>query len=269
MRFDDTKAGVDVTEEWEALYGPLDEALELESETQVEIDERDFRPERAAGASYVLPAAADRPRNAFFREAQRSIQRRLVDLRTLQIFRNPALRLYSRPGETEEAFLARADQAAQAKADEETARIRDRLEAKRDRLEAALATARRRAEELESEQRSRWTTEVIAGAGSVLGVLLGGRGDTKTIARAGRAAGTAASRRGMSERAGERRRTAEGKAEATEEALEELEQEILDEVAEIDAKWDEQARAIETVELRAEASDVRVDELALVWVPTA
>ena len=268
VRFDETRAGVDVTEAWEALYGPLDEALELESETQVEIDERDFRPDAPAGASYVLPeppVAEER----FFREAQRSIQRRLVDLRTLQIFRNPALRLYSRPGETEEAFLARADQAAQAKADEETARIRDRLEAKRDRLEAALATARRRAEELESEQRSRWTTEVIAGAGSVLGVLLGGRGDTKTIARAGRAAGTAASRRGMSERAGERRRTAEGKAEATEEALEELEQEILDEVAEIDAKWDEQARAIETLELRAEASDVRVDELALVWVPTA
>ncbi len=238
VRFDDTKAGVDVTEEWEALYGPLDETLDLESETRGRA-RRPRLPGRAAdGASYVLPAAPI-AEERFFREAQRSIQRRLVDLRTLEIFRNPALRLYSRPGETEEAFLARADQAAQAKADEETARIRDRLEAKQDRLEAALETARRRAEELESEQRSRWTTEVIAGAGSVLGVLLGGRASTKTIARAGRAAGSAASRRGMSDRAGERRRTAEEKAEATEEALAELEQEILDEVAEIDAKWDE------------------------------
>ena len=268
VRFDDTRAGIDVTEEWEALYGPLDETLELENETQVELDERDFRAEPPDGASYVLPRAPIAEKQ-FFQEAQRSIQRRLVDLRTLEIFRNAALKLYSRPGETEEAFLARADQAAQAKADEETARIRDRLEAKQERLEAALETTRRRAEELESEQRSRWTTEVIAGAGSVLGVLLGGRADTKTIARAGRAAGSAASRRGMSDRAGERRRTAEEKADATEDALEELEQEILDEVAEIDAKWDEHARAIETIELRAEAADVRVAELALVWVPAA
>ena len=268
VRFDDTKSDVDVTEEWEALYGPLDETLELESETRVEIDDRDFGAEPADGTSYVLPAAPI-GEERFFREAKRSIERRLADVSTLEILRNPGLRLYSRPGETEEAFLARADQAAQAKADEETARIRDRLEAKQDRLEATLETARRRAEELEGEQRSRLTTEVIAGAGSVLGVLLGGRASTKTIARAGRAAGSAASRRGMSDRAGERRRTAEDKAEATEEALAELEQEILDEVAEIDAKWDELARAVETIEIRAEGTDVRVTELALVWVPTA
>ena len=268
LRFDDAKAGVDVTEEWEALYGPLDEALDLESETRIDLDERDFQPDAPAGAAYVLPAAPI-AEERFFRDAQRAIQQRLVDLRTLELFHNPALKLYSRPGETEAEFLARADEAAQAKADEETARIRDRLEAKQDRLEAALETARRRAEELASEQKSRWTTEVIAGAGSVLGVLLGGRASTRTIARAGRAVGGAASRRGMSDRAGERRRTAEEKIEATEEALDELEQEILDEVAEIDAKWDDAGRAIETVELRPETSDVRVVELALVWVPTA
>ncbi len=268
LRFDDTRAGIDVTEEWEALYGPLAEALDLESAAQVDIDERDFGAEAPAGTVYVLPPAAI-AEERFFREARRSIQQRLVDEKTLEVLHNPALKLYSRPGETEEAFLARADEVAQAKADEETARIRDRLEAKQDRLEAALATARRRAEELESEQRSRWATEVIAGAGSVLGVLLGGRDSTRTIARAGRAAGSAASRRGMSDRAGERRRTAEEKAASTEAALEELEQEILDEVAEIDAKWDEKARELETIEVRPEASDVRVIELSLVWVPTA
>jgi hypothetical protein len=268
LRFDDAKAAVDVTEEWEALYGPLAGELDLEDETRVDLDERDFEPDAPAGAAYVLPAApiAD---EGFFRDARKAIQQRLVDVRTLQVFHNPALKLYSRPGETQAEFLARADEAAQARADAETALIRDRLEAKQGRLEAALETARRRAEELASEQKSRWTTEVIAGAGSVLGVLLGGRASTRTIARAGRAAGGAASRRGMSERAGERRRTAEDKIEATEEALAQLEQEILDELAEIDAKWDDAAGAIETVELRPETSDVRVTELSLVWVPTA
>ncbi len=42
----------------------------------------------------------------------------------------------------------------------------------------------------------------------------------------------------MTDRAGERRRTAEEKIDASEQSLEELEQEIVDEVAEIDEKWD-------------------------------
>jgi len=268
VRFDDAKAGVDTSEEWEALYGPLDSGFELERETQLDLDERDFRAEPPAGGEYVLPAVP-LGEKSFFRQARAAIEQRLVEARTLQVFRNPTLKLYSRPGETEEEFTARADEAAQARADQEVARIRDRLEAKRDRLAAALATAQRRSEELETEQRSRRTTELVAGAGTVLGVLFGGRGSARTIARAGRAVGTVASRRGMSERATERRRTAEERVESAEEALERLEQEILDEVAEIDADWDVKGRTVETIELRPEASDVRVVDLVLVWVTTA
>ena len=268
VRFDDAAAGLDTTEEWEALYGPLDEGLELDRETAVDHDERDFMADPPAAASYVVPQVP-LGEASFFRDARTRIEQRLATARTLTVFRNRALKLYSRPGETEEQFAARADEAAQAAADEEAARIRDRLEARRDRLEAALETARRRVEELEVEQRSRTTTELLAGAGTVLSVLLGGRGRARTIARAGRAIGTAASRRGMTARAAERRRTAQQKAEVTANALEELEQDIIDEVAEIDERWDRQAKEIETVEIRPEAADVRVLELVLVWVPSA
>ena len=48
--------------------------------------------------------------------------------------------------------------------------------------------------------------------------------------------------------------------------LQEIEQEILDEVQEIDAKWREAALAIDTVAIRAEAADVHVERLTLVWV---
>ena len=267
LRFDDAKADLDTTEEWEALYGPLDAGLDLDDETQVDYDERDFAPGPPAGASYVRPDApiADA---AFFEDAGKEIEQRVGDARTLTVYRNRPLKLYSRPGETEEQFAARADEAAQAEADEETAKIRDRLEAKRDRLERALETARRRTEELDVEQKSRTTTEVLAGAGQVLSILLGGRGRTRTIASAGRAIGSAASRRGMTARAGERRRSAEEKVEAAEQSLEELEQEIVDEVAEIDEEWAAKATEIDSVEVRLESSDVRLVELALVWVPT-
>jgi DNA helicase HerA-like ATPase len=267
LRFDDTKAGLDTTQVWEALYGPLDGGLDLDRATEVDYDDRDLRAEPPSDTAYVLPSVA-LDKASFFRDAAREIQRRLIDTETLELMRNAELGLYSRPGETEEQFAPRADEAAKAKADEETAKIRDRLEAKRDRLERALETSRRRVEEAATEQSSRKSTELLSGLGSVVGVLLGGKADTRTIARAGRALGGAASRRGMTTRASERKQSAEEKVELAETELEELEQEILDEVAEIDEKWAQKGEAIETVPVRLEAADVRVVETTLVWVPT-
>ena len=267
LRFDDTKADLDTTQEWEAVYGPLDNGLDLDRETAVDYDDRDLRAEAPDGGAYVLPSVP-LDKASFFRDTAREIQRRLTATQTLELLRNAELDLYSRPGETQEQFAARADEAAKAAADAETAKIRDRLEAKRDRLERALETARQRVEQASVEQSSRRSTELFSGLGSVVGVLLGGKADTRTIARAGRALGGAASRRGMSTRAAERKESAEEKAELAEADLAELEQEILDEVAEIDEKWAAKAAAVETVPIRLEAGDVRVVETTLVWVPT-
>jgi Helicase HerA, central domain len=263
LRFDDTKAGIDASEEWEALYGPLDGGLDLERETVVDYDERDFRTDPPEGAGYVLPQAP-LGEARFFRDTTTQIQRRLVDRRSLEIQRNPSLKLYSRPGETPEQFAQRCDETAQAEADREAAKIRDRLEARKERLANAVELAQRRVEELDAAARSHQATELAAGAGAVLDALLRGRRSARSIAGK---IGSAASRRGVSARAAERRRTAEERVLQKTDELAELEQDLLDEVAEIDAKWREKAADIETVPIRLEASDVRVAELALVWVP--
>ena len=82
------------------------------------------------------------------------------------------------------------------------------------------------------------------------------------------AVGSAASRRGVTSRSQERKKTAEGKADRTKDELAELEQEILDEVAEIDERWQTTADEIDTLTIRLEATDVRVLETRLVWVPS-
>jgi hypothetical protein len=73
----------------------------------------------------------------------------------------------------------------------------------------------------------------------------------------------------MTTRAAERKRTAEERVEEREEELELLEQELLEEVGEIDERWQAKADGIETIAIRLEATDVRVVETTLVWVPTA
>jgi hypothetical protein len=229
LRFDDAKAGIDASEEWEALYGPLAEA-------------------------------------GFYRETMTEIRRRLVDRRSLEVQRNASLKLYSRPGETPEQFAQRCDASAQAEADREAAKIRDRLEAREERLRSAHELAQRRVEELDAAERSHQATELAAGAGAVLDALLRGRRSARSIASK---IGSAASRRGVTTRAEERRRTAEERVQQKADELMELEQELLDEIAEINARWEDKAADIATVSIRAEAADVHVAELAVVWVPVS
>ena len=264
LRYDDSTAGVDEQQEFEAVYGPLDGTVDLDSETQVDYDERDFAAAPPANAVYVLPGAPV-AKDAFFKTTAKEIRDRLVERRPLELQRNRELKLVSRPGESPEDFAKRCDAAAQERADAETAKIRDRLEAKRDRLDRALEQAQRRVEELETDTRSRQTTEVLAGAGAVLGALFGGRRSTRSMAGA---LSSAASRRGVSARSAERKETAKAKVEATKDDLAELEQEIAEEVAEIDERWRAVAAELDTLSIRLEATDVRVVETRLVWVGT-
>ncbi|HET8741996.1 MAG TPA: DUF87 domain-containing protein [Gaiella sp.] len=264
LRYDDSAADVDEQQELEAIYGPLDGGLDLDSETQVDYDERDFAAGAPTSPVYVLPGAPV-DKDAFFTTAAKDIRQRLVERRPLELQRNRTLKLVSRPGESSDDFAKRCDSAAQERADAETAKLRDRLGAKQDRLERALEQAQRRVEELDTDTRSRHATELLAGAGAVLGALFGGRRSTRSMAGA---ISSAASRRGMSVRAGERKETAEGKVEATKDDLAELEQEIAGEVAEIDERWRAVAAEVDTLSIRLEATDVRVVETRLVWVPS-
>jgi hypothetical protein len=264
LRYDDSTAGIDEAEEFEAFYGPLDGGLDLDREEVVDYDDRDLSAPPPPGATYLLPAAPI-GQVSFFKSAENEIKRRLVDKQALEIFRNRTLKLASRPGESEEEFRQRCDAAAQVEADRETAKITARLKAKQDRLESALAQAQRRVEELDVEAKSRATNELVAGAGAVLGAILGGRRSTRSITGA---ISGASSRRGMTARTEERRRTAEAKVTQETDDLRELEQELLDEVVRIDASWGEKAAGVESASIRLEATDVRVVQLALVWVPT-
>jgi hypothetical protein len=246
VRFDDAKAAVDEVDEFEAVYA-LDDGLDLERERVVDFDDRDFLATPPAGATYVLPRARI-AESGFFREAERAIARRVTQHEVLELRRNAKLKLVSRPGETDEQFALRADEAAQRAADAEAAKLRDRLE-------SALAQAQGRVEELTFEERTRQTEELAAGAGAVLGALFGGRRRTRSIAGA----------LGRSARAGQRRRTAETKVTQVQDDLFELETEIAEQLQAIDAKWRAIAREIDTVGIRPEQADVHVERLTLVW----
>ena len=98
----------------------------------------------------------------------------------------------------------------------------------------------------------------------MLGALFGGKRSARSITNA---VGSVASKHGQAATSSERRDTAEAKVQQTTDDLTQLEQEIVDEVTAIDDKWKTVAETVETVSIRLEATDVRVTEVRLVWVP--
>jgi hypothetical protein len=210
--------------------------------------------------SYVLPEAPV-DRATYFRDVEKQLRDHLLRTRTTEVHANPDLKLYSRVGEGREEFLARCRAAAEESAEQEAAKLRDRYQQKLERLRTQQRTAEDRVRELTVDTRTRVQQEVIAGAGQLLNVFLGGR------ARLGSLSG-AASRRSTTRRTQERLDTARGKVDDVAGDITELEAELAEELAEIRDRWQDRAGTITARTVPLEQSDVRVEEVVLLWLPT-
>ncbi len=177
------------------------------------------------------------------------------------MFKNEPLKLYSRIGESADDFGTRCEDAAEDAADVDVAKLHDRYKVKIDRVKDQLATAERRARELEVDTQSRKQQELVAGAGDLLSVFLGGK-------RRSRSLSGAASRRSQTVRTQERLRSAEAKLTDKAADLEDLEDELANDLMEITERWNDAAREVQTIEIGLEKTDIAIDEVALVWIPT-
>ncbi len=219
MLFDDTTADLRETVEWEAV-APVDAGdVDWSAAVSVDYDTRDLRRDPPADATYVLPDAPIDSKS-WFRTVAADLKSHLHRTQTVTLLANRELKLYSRIDEPEAAFAERCRAAADEAKDEEVATIRDRMEAKIDKIEVAIATYQDRIDELQADVRNRRNQDLISIGSSVLGSILGGRASTSTIARsAGRAA-----TRGQS--SAQRIRTIENRIEEKNLALEDLEDDL-------------------------------------------
>ncbi len=258
LLFDDAKADVEQREEWEAVYFPLPERFDASAGTAVDYDDRDLRAEPPDGARYVLPRAPV-GQAEYFRDAQRAIVDWLLRERSVEVFANRELGLYSRVGESEDDFRKRCETAGAAKADEETAKLKDRYASKIGRVKDSLARAEDRLRELQVDVGSRKQQELVAGAGQLISMFLRGRSSARSLSGF-------ASRRSMTRRTEERVQTAEGRVSDEQAELADLEDKLADEVQEIVGKWEDAAGKTETVKIPLEKSDITVEEVGLVWI---
>ena len=194
MLFDEGRGDVEHREEWEAVFAPVAMRSVPSRGVTVDYDARDFRAEPPPRARFAIPEVAlDGKR--LYQQLGRDLKDHLHRHRSVAVSRNRALTVYSRVGESRDDFVTRCFALADDEADRETAKIRDRFEARMDRVRDAIARAEDRVEQLQVDTKSRGRHEIIAVVGDLLSTFLGGRKDSRTIARGtGRVARGASSR---------------------------------------------------------------------------
>ena len=264
LLFDETKADLRHTEEWEAIIPVSGDRLEVASAIDVDFDDRDFTSDAPANPVYVLPPFEIRASEV--RSFGADLKNHLAAGETLQLFANREMKLYSRPGESQEAFETRCRDAADDEMDAEANKIRDRLEKKRGTIEAALAKAEDRVNELEVQADGRRNSQLIDIGTSVLGGLLGGRSRTRGLASAARRMSSGSRQKASTEA---RLDTARNRVAEKVEDLDELESQLADAILDIESEWVEKSRVVETFEVPLEKTDINVSDVMLVWIPVS
>ena len=181
----------------------------------------------------------------------------------LELHYSPALDAYAPSGSTEGEARIHLGQAAREARDRETQKIREKYEKLDDAMTKKLQSAK---EKLDREQaqydQAKWSSVMEVGA-SILGGLLGNK---RSRISAGRTVTTAKNvGRATSKRS---------EVQAAADALAELEAEVHDlndqakqEISALTQKYDPANLALKTETIAGRKSDLKVNELQLVWLP--
>ncbi|MGH8911124.1 MAG: ATP-binding protein, partial [Acidimicrobiia bacterium] len=260
LLYDERGADVNHTEDYEAVMDPLESRFHPETVKAVDHDSRDFR-DGAPGEGEFILVDAPIDEASYWSSLSTDLRDHLMRERRITIWKNPALKIFSRVGETDKDFKTRCAATAEEGADADVAKLTDRYATKIDRVRDQISKADRRVAELGTDLSVRRQHEVLSGVGDILGSLLGGRSKSGALSRA-------SSRRSQSRRTQADLDAAVGKLAEEQLDLAELESELADELSEITAAWDAKVQDITPVEIPLESSDVDVAAIRLIWVPT-
>jgi len=246
LRFDETRVGVDQDETWEAILHPVSTEFDAGNLTEVDHDPRDF-VEIDTGLPFATPDAP-LSQGSYFRSLKSDLEKHLDRNETITVYRNKTLKTVSRPGESADDFAARLVILGRESADTDTAKLRDRYEARYRSAKRGYEDAFRTAD---SAQKDLDDARGSALLGLGLDLLSGRKPKISSSSR----------------RSAENRlRRAGDKIEAKRRQIEDLNADLEGEVRAIRQKWDEAASAVDEIEIGLEADDIEVTNVRVVWI---
>jgi hypothetical protein len=260
VRFDERRAGLDHSQtEWRLIF-PLEGAGGWR---WPETDAPDLADDLATEAVPGIPFDVLCPvleKKATFTDLERSLKETLLASETMTLYVNPGFKIYSGIGESRDAFVSRVKKLSEDAADKEVAGLRDKYLKKQRRLEDKIERETLDVERAQSEVGSRKQETLLTVGESLLGMFLGGRKSTRVLSRTTR-------QHRMTGTAQSRLRQEEAQLKNAQDELAQLVEDLGREVDGIREEKESLAEEIKEFPVTLERDDVRVDEVALLWIP--
>ena len=247
-----------------ASIGEAARSLDWKDATRLDVVPK-LRKRPVGGARFApLPGAALRAKS--YGAAGKKLASLLYRSQEMVVYKSPALKTYSKPGESEGDFRIRVAGALTEKRDLAVAKLKERFAVKLESLDSRILTAQHRLEKEEAQYSDSKRSALVQAGLGVLGVLVGRKKVSITNAR--RAGSTF---RGLSRSRKEKEdiEHAEEKLEVLEQQKTELEAELASELAELQAKIPPTDVELEPLAIRPTKSDTEIQELVLAWAPWA
>ncbi|MCX7670660.1 MAG: DUF87 domain-containing protein [Anaerolineae bacterium] len=266
VRFVDRKLGLDETQDITLLL-PLEEKSQVVSwrdAQPIQLDPRALadRPERDGFFAADLPTVVTDAR-AFGRLAT-ELADYLYQGQSYTLFYNPALKVYSRPGESERDFKIRCQQLAREQRDAAVDKLRARYQVQFDRLQDKLDRQQRELAESEGQLKGRIGEEVLSGLATVAGALgvLGRRRSSLSGLT------SVATRRRITAQAQANVAAAKAEIARLQAQVEQLKNDMEQDIKQVTDQWSAATESLQQIKVMPKKADINVEMVALAWAPT-
>ncbi len=259
VRFLDRERGLDHQQAVARLVQPGEGLVAIDWDSgQATINQEDLSPRPTGEGWYAaVPAMLARPRD--LQRWQKDFADYVYHSVSATIWRNPALKLYGKVGESRHDFRLRCEEEARRLRDAEIEKARVTMDRQMARVQEKLRREQRELAEDQQELEARKREELL-GLGESAFNLLTGRRSSTLVSRA-------STKHRLKQRARADVEESQGEIKSLEQQLADLKAEWEDQVAAINDRWAETLEQIEEVKVIPRRTDVAVSFCGLAWVP--
>jgi hypothetical protein len=261
VSFSSAKAGVDGSRSVRMVNPIGEKGIDWEKTVPPPVKvENDTEPVTGAGFA-ALPGFAMNAAN--YKQVDKDFSEWLYRNERADIFTCPVLKAWSKLGESEGDFRARLTHEAREARDSAIEKLRAATAKKIETLEGRLRTAEGQLSKEKAESNAAKMQAGVSVLGGILGGLFGRKAGLGSITRGSSAIGKATSAYKQHQDVA----NADAKVTGITGEIEALQAELEAEVSKITAAYDPAVLTLETESLKPAKSDVKVETVALLWLP--
>ncbi len=261
VHFNSSKMGVDGSRTV-SLVNPVTEKG-IDWDRQVEVPGKLDGTAPVAGAGFAeLPGFAMNAAN--YKQVEKDFSEWLYRNERADVFSCPVLKQWAKLGESEADFRARLDHEAREMRDAEIDKLRAAAAKKVGSIESRLRTAEGQLAKQKSESTSAMMNAGVSVLGGVLGAIFGRKSGLGSLG--GRSSSSIGKATSAYKQHGDVNQ-AEAKVEGIQEEIAAVQKELEDGISKITESYDTAALVLETESLKPTRTDVKVETVALLWLP--